>query len=145
MTTTGWAAASSREPDRQPSSAASASAASARGSWQMPGPKPAAARQRAAQAPLTPEPIRPTGSVLGADARARAETAAAAPVRSQVTERPSITASDSPVSASETTITPTTTGRPRSGLAGNEVTHLTIARPSPRAGIARKSPGGLSR
>jgi hypothetical protein len=79
-------------------------------------------------------------------ASAWAETAAAAPVRSEVTEEHSITASSSPVVASERITTPRTTGRPFSVLCGKEVTHLRSARPSPRAGIARKSPwGGLSR
>ena len=41
---------------------------------------------------------------------------------------------------------PLTVGSPWAGLPGNEVIHLTSARPSPRAGIARKSPyGGLCR
>ena len=39
-----------------------------------------------------------------------------------------------------------TTGSPLPGLPGNDVTHLRLANPSPRAGIARKSPfGGASR
>ena len=37
---------------------------------------------------------------------------------------------------------PVTTGRPRSGFRGKEVTHLRVAKPSPRAGMARKSPPG---
>ena len=75
-----------------------------------------------------------------------AATAATAPVRSAVTERTSTSASGSPVSADDTQITPITTGRPAAGLPGNEVTHLRIASPPPRAGIARKSPfGGASR
>ena len=79
-------------------------------------------------------------------ARAWAETAAAAPVRSEVTDEHSITASSSPVSASESRTSPRTTGRPLALFPGNEVTHLSSASPSPRAGIARKSPwGGLSR
>ena len=54
--------------------------------------------------------------------------------------------SGSPVVASDTQITPVTVGSPLGGLPGNDVTHLTSAKPSPRAGIARKSPyGGLSR
>ena len=51
-------------------------------------------------------------------------------------------ASSSPVTASETRIAPRTTGSPRALLPGNDVTHLRIASPSPRAGIARKSPSG---
>ncbi len=48
--------------------------------------------------------------------------------------------------ASDRQMTPLTVGRPRTGLPGNEVIHLTSASPSPRAGIARKSPyGGLWR
>ena len=55
-------------------------------------------------------------------------------------------ARSSPVSASERSSAPVTTGRPRSELSGNEVTHLSSAKPSPRAGMARKSPfGGESR
>ena len=79
-------------------------------------------------------------------ASAGAATAADAPVRSAVTLRASTMASGSPVVASDTRITPVTVGSPRAGLPGNDVIHLTIARPSPIAGIARKSPhGGLSR
>jgi hypothetical protein len=79
-------------------------------------------------------------------ASARAETAAAAPVRSHVTARQSMIANSSPLVASDSRTAPATTGRPRFGLLGNEVTHLSSARPSPRAGMARKSPcGGLSR
>ena len=75
-----------------------------------------------------------------------AATAAAAPVRSAVTARASSIASGSPVSASETSTMPVTVGSPRRGLTGNEVTHFSIASPSPRTGIARKSPfGGLGR
>ena len=59
VTTTGCSTASSREPARQPSSAASVPATSARRSWQTPGPKPAAARQRPAQVPLTPQADQP--------------------------------------------------------------------------------------
>ena len=73
-------------------------------------------------------------------ASAWAETAAAAPVRSEVTDEHSITASSSPVSASESSTSPRTTGSPWALLPGNEVTHLSSARPSPSAGIARKSP-----
>ena len=55
-------------------------------------------------------------------------------------------ASSSPVSASERSSAPVTAGSPRSELPGNDVTHLSSAKPSPRAGIARKSPfGGASR
>ena len=78
-------------------------------------------------------------------ARACAETAAAAPVRSEVTLAQSMIARSSPVSALDTSSAPITTGSPRAGLSGNDVTHLRIARPSPRAGIALKSPcGGAS-
>jgi hypothetical protein len=73
-------------------------------------------------------------------------TAATAPVRSAVTERASSSITGSPFSASERQITPVTVGSPSAGLPGNEVTHLSSAKPPPRAGIARKSPnGGLSR
>ena len=83
--------------------------------------------------------------VRRAERRASA-TAATAPVRSAVTERASSSISGSPVSASDRQITPVTVGSPRAGLPGNEVTHFSSASPSPRAGIARKSPyGGLSR
>ena len=51
-------------------------------------------------------------------------------------------ASGSLVSASLTSSMPITVGRPRSGLAGNDEIHFRIARPSPSAGIARKSPCG---
>ena len=87
----------------------------------------------------------PTDSA-SSDARAWAETAAAAPVRNEVTDEHSITASSSPVSASEMRTSPRTTGSPLALFPGNEVTHLSRARPPPSAGIARKSPyGGLSR
>ena len=59
-----------------------------------------------------------------------------------VTERTSTSASGCPSSAEDTHSTPMTTGSPRAGLPGNEVTHLRIARPAPFAGIARKSPCG---
>ena len=50
------------------------------------------------------------------------------------------------MSASDTQITPFTTPSPRAGFPGNDVAHLRIASPAPRAGIARKSPcGGESR
>ena len=71
-----------------------------------------------------------------------AATAATAPVRSAVIERTSTSASGSPSDTDETQIMPITTGSPASGLPGNEVTHLRIARPAPFAGIARKSPFG---
>ena len=58
----------------------------ARASAQTPVPYPAAARQRAAHPPLTPQPITPTVRA-SSRARACAETAAAAPVRSDVTAR----------------------------------------------------------
>ncbi len=81
-----------------------------------------------------------------AAASARVATAATAPVRRAVTERASSSISGWPVSASDRQITPVTVGRPRAGLAGNEVIHFSSARPSPRAGMARKSPnGGLGR
>ena len=145
VTTTSCAAPSSRSPASQPISSASSRAASGRTSAQTPGPYPAAARQRAAQAPFTPQPMIPT-EAASSRARACAETAAAAPVRSEVTEEHSITASSSPVSASESRTSPRTTGNPFALLPGNDVTHLSSASPSPRAGIARKSPcGGLSR
>ena len=79
-------------------------------------------------------------------ARICAETAATAPVRSEVMEPQSMIASSAPVPASERSSAPVTTGRPRSELCGNEVTHFSSANPSPRAGMARKSPlGGESR
>ncbi len=53
-----------------------------------------------------------------------------------------MSASGSPSSALDTQITPITTGSPAAGLFGKEVTHFRIARPAPRAGIARKSPCG---
>ena len=65
-------------PASQPSSPASAPAASGSGSKQMPGPYSAAARQRAAQAPCSPQPMIPT---VRASSRASscAATAATAP------------------------------------------------------------------
>ncbi len=55
-----------------------------RGSKQTPGAQPAAAKQRAVQAPCRPQPTMPTVAASGA-ASARAATAATAPVRSAVT------------------------------------------------------------
>ena len=75
-------------------------------------------------------------------ASARVATAATAPVRSAVTERASSSISGWPVVASERQMTPVTVGSRRSGLPGNEVTHFSRASPSPRTGIARKSPNG---
>jgi hypothetical protein len=51
------------------------------------------------------------------------------------------------VAASDRHTTPITVGSPwASGLPGNEEIHLSIAKPPPRAGMARKSPpGGDSR
>ena len=139
VATTSWDAASARVPTRHPSSSASARATSSRTSAHTPGPYPAAFRHRAAQAPFTPHPTIPTVAAPRG-ARTCAETAAAAPVRSHVTARQSMIARSSPVVASESTTAPATTGSPRSGLCGNEVTHFRSANPSPRAGIARKSP-----
>ncbi len=111
----------------------------------MPGPYSAAARQRAAQVPWSPQPTMP---MLFESSRASSwvATAATAPVRSAVIERTSTSASGRPSSADETQIIPITTGRPAAGLPGKEVTHLRIASPAPLAGMARKSPrGGTSR
>ena len=120
-------------------------ATSARGSWHTPPAKPAAVRQRPAQAPWSPAPTMPT-LVARPGASAWAATAATAPVRSAVTDRASRSASGTEVAASERTTTPWTVGRPRAGLPGKDETHLSIASPSPSAGIARKSPsGGLGR
>ena len=58
--TTSQASASSRAPASQPSSPASAPAASGSRSKQTPGPYSAAARQRAAHAPCSPQPTIPT-------------------------------------------------------------------------------------
>ena len=67
------------------------------------------------------------------------------PVRSDVTAAQSTIATSAPLAASDTSSAPATTGSPRCGLPGNEVTHFSSASPSPRAGIARKSPcGGAS-
>ena len=101
--------------------------------------------QRPTHMPCSPQPTRPT---VRASSRASSwvATAAAAPVRSAVTARASSSATGSPLSASETSTTPVTVGSPRRGLPGKEVIHLSIASPSPRTGIARKSPfGGLGR
>ena len=79
-------------------------------------------------------------------ASAREATAATAPVRSAVTERASSSATGALVVASLRMTTPITVGRPCSGLPGKDEIHLSIASPSPRAGMARKSPcPGLSR
>ena len=93
------------------------------------------------------QPAADTIPALAASGRASscAATAATAPVRSAVTARVSISASGWPFSSSDTQITPFTTGSPRAGFPGNDVTHLTIASPEPRAGIARKSPFATSR
>ena len=72
-------------------------------------------------------------------------TAATAPVRSAVTERTSASASGRPSAAMEMKIAPITTGRPAAGFRGNDVTHLRMASPPPRAGMARKSPPGRRR
>ena len=101
--------------------------------------------QRPTHNPCSPQPTMPT---VRASSRPSSwvATAAAAPVRNAVTARASSIASGSPSSAFETSTTPVTVGSPRRGFAGKDVTHLRIARPSPRAGIARKSPfGGLGR
>ena len=80
-------------------------------------------------------------------ASAAAATAATAPVRSAVTARASSSISGALVSASDRQTTPITVGRPwPAGLPGNDEIHLSIAKPPPSAGIARKSPcGGASR
>ena len=142
---TSQASASASDPARQPSSSASRSAAAASASWQTPGPYPAAARHRAAQAPLTPQPMT-AAEPVAVVASAVAATAATAPVRSAVTAPASRIASGSLVVASLSTRTPITVGRPWAGLPGNDEIHLSIASSPPRAGIARKSPwGGLCR
>ena len=107
-------------------------------------PRAIADRGQAARRPGSVDAAADDADALGAVSRASAcaETAAAAPVRSEVTEAHSISATSSPVSAFETTSTPATTGSPRAGFPGKEVTHLRIASPAPRAGIARKSPSG---
>ena len=94
--TTSQASASSRAPASQPSSPASAPAASGSGSKQTPGPYSAAARQRAAQAPCSPQPTMPT-LVASSRASSCVATAATAPVRSAVIERTSTSASGAPV------------------------------------------------
>ena len=95
--------------------------------------------QRAAQAPCSPQPTIPT-LLAPSGASARAATAATAPVRSAVTDRASSSICGWPVVASDRQMMPLTVGSPWAGLPGNEVIHLTSARSSPRAGIARKSP-----
>src|SRR5215208_2107064 len=87
----------------------------------------------------------PTVDASGAP-RTAADRAALAPVRNEVMVAQSMTATSSPVAAADSSKAPVTTGRPRAELPGNDVTHLSDAKPSPRAGIARKSPfGGESR
>ncbi len=137
--TTSQASASWICPPDHSSSSASSCAASRRGSMHTPGPYPAATRQRAAQVPCRPQPMIPTRSA-SSRASARAATAATAPVRSAVTAPASSSASGSLVSASLTHTIPMTAGSPRLALPGNDEIHLRIAIPSPRAGIARKSP-----
>ena len=78
--------------------------------------------------------------VASSRASARAATAATAPVRSAVTAAASSSASGWLVSASLTQTMPITDGSARRGLPGNDEIHFRIAIPSPRAGIARKSP-----
>ena len=95
--------------------------------------------QRAAHAPCSPQPTIPTLLAPSA-ASAWAATAATAPVRSAVTDRASSSICGWPVVASDRQMTPLTVGSPCGRVAGNEVIHLTSARSSPRAGIARKSP-----
>ena len=98
-------------------------------------------------APCGPDTVQPAADdphsprVLGR-ASACVATAATAPVRSAVTERASSSISGCPVVASERQMTPVTVGSPRSGLPGNDVIHFSSASPSPRTGIARKSPNG---
>ena len=78
-----------------------------------------------------------------ARASATAATAATAPVRRAVTARASSSSRGSLVAASDRQITPITVGSPRAvGLPGNEEIHLSIAKPPPSAGMARKSPYG---
>ncbi len=78
-----------------------------------------------------------------ARASACAATAATAPVRSAVTARASSSMRGSLVAASDRHTTPITVGSPcAAGLPGNDEIHLSIAKPPPSAGIARKSPCG---
>ena len=105
------------------------------------GVRPIAAKAAAAAWPLTPVPTTAAVRAPGAPSVSAASTAAA-PVRSAVTAPASSRASSLPSSASESSTRPVTVGRPRAGLPGNEVTHLSEAWPPPRAGIARKSPAG---
>ena len=77
-----------------------------------------------------------------ARASAWVATAAIAPVRNAVTERASSTISGWPVRASDKQTNPVTVGTPVPRFPGNEVTHLSSAKPSPSAGMARKSPYG---
>ena len=135
----------SRDPVVQPSSRASASAAV--GARVVADARAVAGRRQAARRPRAVQSAAddPDGPRVRA-ASAGVATAATAPVRSAVTERASSSISGSPVFASDRQITPVTVGSPCAGLPGNEVIHLSSAKPSPRAGIARKSPnGGLSR
>ena len=110
---------------------------------------PVAGGGQAARGPRAVQPAADEARRSRASSRAsaRAATAATAPVRSAVTARASSSASGSPVCASRQADHPhDRRQRVRAGLPGNDVIHLSIASPPPRAGIARKSPyGGLWR
>ncbi len=140
MTTTSAPSASSRDTTRPPTRAATARARSSSRSHSS-GSRPDAASIRADASPLTPTPTTAHVDASGR-ASASAATTAAAPVRSAVTAPASNTASGIPVSASDSTTSPVTVGRPRDGFPGNDVTHFSSAWPPPSAGIARKSPAG---
>ena len=64
-------------------------------------------------------------------------------MRRAVTARASSSISGALVAASDRHTTPITVGSPcAAGFPGNEEIHLSIAKPPPSAGIARKSPWG---
>ena len=111
--------------------------------------RPARSRRRPGSAPPTRRAGRSRRSRPSSRPHARARARRPPPRRRCAARSPSARRAARPgalVAASLRTTTPMTVGRPCSGLPGNDEIHLSIARPSPRAGIARKSPcPGLSR
>ena len=145
VTTTSWAAASSRVPTRQSSSPAGA----ARGSVSV-SDTDALGEPDCLEATGRPGAVYPAADDPGAPAQGRPMPVPIPPRprRSEARSRPRSRAPRrtrrcrSPKQARPRR-RPVDRGR---GSRGNDVTHLTIARPAPIAGIARKSPcGGASR
>ena len=115
---------------RPPTSAANASATSARWSWATISSSLKTTRSAArAVCAWTPQPMKPTLFEPGR-ARCFAATPAAAPVRAAVSQVASITASGRAVAGSLRMYIPRTVGRPcRDGFSGWELTHFTPAEP----------------